>query len=466
MLKMVRTGATWLWTRTCARILGLSPRPIAVFALSFGFLEIVETFFRRYAIGGLYFQRWPSEILMQSVSIRELASAPFESLWYLHIQPPATNLIRAFIVAFHREDTWADVMRGVDRDLYHAWALAGAALGALIDCWLRRLRVPGVLSALFTLSWLLYPANLAYATLLDGTLLSALLTTWILYATWSLGSVTGRSLGRLSDAVLLAYFTRSVFQWPFVVVMLATLALLRVSRRQLLAFGLVVGLTVGIYSFKQSVLFGTVSTSTFQGLNLTNSIGADCHAEVPAHVVSRVLPKVPVLTERFKLDGSVNFNHVDQLDIERGLMSCFRRDIGHRTLSSLWTAYSENFDIFSRPSSQYQENAIVDRLPWRAPLDWLFSGWRLISITLVAGSLGIWQARSRWRSTLALLLPALYVFAVAVLGDRGENMRFKFFLEPSLYVLVVVQSYRVARWMLAQAKELISRRRPAGRGVL
>lgn len=442
-----------------SRIAASSKRPLIVFALSFAVLEIVEAHFRRYAIGGVYFQRWTSEVLMQSVSLRELDAAPFQSLWYLHIQPPMTNLVRALIVAFHHEATWAEVIRGVDSDLYRAWALAGAALGALVDAWLRRLRVPGVLAALLTLGWLLHPPNLAYVTLLDGTLPSSLVTTWILYELWRLCNATDRPLGRLSDAVLLGYFTRSVFQWPFVLVMLASLYLLRVSRRRLLAFGLVAGLAVGLYSIKQFVLFGTVSTSTFQGLNLTNSIGANCATQLPVHATQRVLPAVPVLTERFKLDGSVNFNHVEQLDIDRGLMSCFRHNLAQRTLTSLWRTYAENFEIFNRPSSRYQENAIVDRLPWRDLLDWLFSGRRLILMTLVAGALSIWQSRRRWRATLGLLLPALYVFVACVLGERGENMRFKFFLEPSLYVLVATQGYRAASHALARAKAIATRGR-------
>src|SRR3954463_1071476 len=218
---------------------GLPMRPLAVFALSFAMVEIVESIFRRHAIDGVYFQGWTSETLMQSVSLRELRAAPLESLWYLHVQPPMTNLIRAVLVAFHRGASWGEVIRGVDRDLNHLWALAAAALAMLIDAWLRRLRVPGALATLFVSSWLLLPASFAYATLLDGTLISAAFTTWIFYETWRLGSGDGGSVGRLSAAVLLAYFTRSLFQWPFVLVMLASLLLLRVPRRQLAIFGAV-----------------------------------------------------------------------------------------------------------------------------------------------------------------------------------------------------------------------------------
>ncbi len=438
-----RLSVEGLWERT--RALALPARPLAVFALSFALVEIVESIFRRHAIDGVYFQGLTSETLMQSVSLRELRAAPLESLWYLHVQPPVTNLIRAVLLVFHRGASWDEVMRGVDRDLNHVWALAAAALAMLTDTWLRRLRVPGALAALFTLGWLLHPATFAYATLLDGTLLSALFTTWVLYETWRFGSGDGGSIGRLSAAVLLAYFTRSLFQWPFVVVMLASLLLLRLPRRQLVIFGAVVGLTVGLYSMKQAYLFGTVSTSTLRGTNLSRSIAADCGPIVPVAVAHRARLTAPVLTEPRKLDGSENFNHVDRLSIESQLMGCFRRTLAQRTRAALWAGYRSNLDLFVEPSSEYSRNELVDRLPWRKRVDWIFSGPRLIWLAIGASLLSIWQSRRRLRCLLALLLPVAYVLGVGIVGERGENSRFKFFLEPALCVLVLVQLHRVVR---------------------
>ena len=453
-----RLSALRFWERRPA--LGLPARPLAVFALSFALVEIVESIFRRHAIGGVYFQGLTSETLMQSVSLRELRAAPLESLWYLHVQPPVTNLIRAMLVLFHRGASWDEVMRGVDRDLNHVWALAAAALAMLTDTWLRRLRVPGALAALFTLGWLLHPAAFAYATLLDGTLLSALFTTWVLYETWRFASGDGGSVGRLSAAVLLAYFTRSLFQWPFVLVMLASLLLLRLPRRQLLTFGAVVGLTVGLYSMKQATLFGTVSTSTLQGTNLSRSIGADCGPIVPVAVAHRARLTAPVLTEPRKLEGSENFNHVDRLSIESQLMGCFRRTLAQRTWAELWASYRSNFDLFVEPSSKYSRNEIVDRLPWRERVDWIFSGPRLIWLAIGASLLSIWQSRRRLRCLLALLLPVAYVLGVGIVGERGENSRFKFFLEPALCVLVLAQLHRVVCQVFVLAAVAGARWRP------
>ena len=438
MAKKSSVGGLWKrrWT------LGWTARPWAIFSLAFALMEIVESIFRRHALGGVYFQGLTSETLMQSVSLRELRAAPLESLWYLHVQPPVTNLIRAVLAAFHGGASWDQAMVAVDRDLNHVWALATAALATLLDAWLRRLRVPGALAALFTLGWLLHPATFAYATLLDGTLLSALFTTWVLYETWRFGSDDGGSVGRLSVAVLLAYFTRSLFQWPFAVMMLASLLLLRVPRRQLLIFGAVVGLTVGLYSAKQAYLFGTVSTSTLEGTNLTRSIGADCGAIAPVAGAHRARLTAPVLTEPRKLDGSENFNHVDRLSIERQLLGCFRRTLAERTPATLWAGYRSNFDLFVEPSSRYSRNEIVDRLPWRKPIDWIFSARRLAWLALGVSLPGVWQSRRRLRCLLALLLPAAYVVGVSIVAERGENARFKFFLEPAFYLLVVTQLHR------------------------
>ena len=48
---------------------------------------------------------------------------------------------------------------------------------------------------------------------------------------------------------------------------------------------------------------------------------------------------------------------------------------------------------------------------------------------------------SDYPAAVGLGLPAAFVFAVSVFGEWGENMRFKFFLEPVLFVFIVAQGY-------------------------
>ncbi len=322
----------------------------------------------------------------------------------------------------------------------------------LIDAWLRALRVTGWLAALFTAVWFLHPANLAYATLEDGTALSAVFTTWILYETWRLAQTPRRSPRALAAAVLLAYFTRSLYQWPFVVVMLASLALLRLPRRRIATFAAVVGLVVGLYSFKQLWLFGTASTSSLQGTNLTRSIGARCEDSPPIAPWRLTGSQAAVLIAPRKLDDSINYNHRARLAIERGLLACYRRELATRSFSSLGAAYWENVVLYFRPSSTYVSNVAVDRLPWRQAYDRVFSGNALLWAVIVAGALAFWQSRRQWRAALAVTLPAAYVFLVCIVAEHGENQRFKFFLEPAAYVLLATQAHRVIAFVSAVAR--------------
>jgi hypothetical protein len=56
-----------------------------------------------------------------------------------------------------------------------------------------------------------------------------------------------------------------------------------------------------------------------------------------------------------------------------------------------------------------------------------------------------------------MLLPVIYVLAVSVVGESPDNMRFKFFLEPSLYVLVTCQVLRALRSAIVAGKALAIR---------
>ena len=91
-------------------------------------------------------------------------------------------------------------------------------------------------------------------------------------------------------------------------------------------------------------------------------------------------------------------------------------------------------------------HVLVDRLPWRGLYDALFGGPGLVA--LLALSALAWvrrRGREAWRVGLALALPVGYVFAVTVLFEGGENMRYKFFVEPVLFVFVAAEAAAAAQ---------------------
>ena len=125
----------------------------------------------------------------------------------------------------------------------------------------------------------------------------------------------------------------------------------------------------------------------------------------------------------------------------------------------LLSSFQINLELYMRPSSRYTWHVIVDRLSWRKHYDWVFSKWHL-AVPLMAATLW-WILRHLRRGRLAglAMLPfGIYVFAVSVLFERGENMRFKFWLEPIWYVFFVSQvvsvcvaCYHLVRWLRRKA---------------
>ncbi len=69
------------------QILKRNPSP-TVFVLGLLFILALEWVMQPQAIGGVYFQRWSSEDMMQTVSVVDLRAEPLASLYYLHVQPP------------------------------------------------------------------------------------------------------------------------------------------------------------------------------------------------------------------------------------------------------------------------------------------------------------------------------------------------------------------------------------------
>jgi hypothetical protein len=416
----------------------------AVFVVSALLLALGEAVGRAHAPDGFYLQRYTSEYLMQTVSVADLRDEPLRSLWYLHIQPPLLDTVRAVLARVYRTAEGDALMRRVDAGLYAAWGLVASALASLVCLWLCRLRgarfaVPAALL------FVLHPASVFYATLLDGTLPSAFGVTWFLYELWRARDGAG-SLPRLGAAILLLFFTRSVFQWPFLVVAAASLALLGMRWRRLAVLVAVVGLVMGAYVAKQRLLFGLTFTSSFAADNFCKGLHEYCPG-----VTETARPPLPdptrarVLSRTAKLNGEYNYNQVAFLRRSFSQMAEYRRLLRTRTWRQNADALRRNVAFWLRPSSRYTEHVLVDRLPWRRAFDSVFSGATLVVLLAAAAAAWLVRAgRGQVRVGLALALPVAYVFAVSVLFEGGENMRFKFFLEPALFVFLAAQAAALA----------------------
>jgi hypothetical protein len=55
-----------------------------------------------------------------------------------------------------------------------------------------------------------------------------------------------------------------------------------------------------------------------------------------------------------------------------------------------------------------------------------------------------WGVRShlnKLRSSVGIAIPVMAIFVISVLFESGENMRFKFFIEPILFIFIASQIY-------------------------
>jgi hypothetical protein len=203
-------------------------------------------------------------------------------------------------------------------------------------------------------------------------------------------------------------------------------------------------------------VLGTTSTSSFAGMSCLQSLGEEPVIGLTAPTDTPLGPAFPrlfpagppgALTRETKIRGAHNFNHLADLRNARALQARYRERLLTQPLGRTMGAWVENASIFLEPSSRYvTPHVIVDRLPWRSVYDWVLSGWRLV--LLVVGAAVVWvhgRRRSQILGGLGLALPVLLVAAASVLFERGENMRFKFFVEPVLYVFLVSQVTALAR---------------------
>jgi hypothetical protein len=347
------------------------------------------------------------------------------------------------------------LLAAVDHDLYRVWGLAYGALVALACAWLSQLG--GTRAGLLGAGLLaLQPAVLFYATFLDSTFVSALGVLWLTYELWRLGPGGRGSLGRTGLAVAALFLTRSIVQAPFLLVLAASLLLLGLERRRALRLLLPVALLMALVLAKQYALFGLTITSSFGPDSFCKGLSAYCQGATPVDPPHALAPPGAAATLRTiqKLNGEYNYNQLAFLRRSFSQLVEYRALLARTPPSELARLMAHNLSLWLRPSTRHSAHVLVDRLPWRGAGDALMSGWRLALLLLLAA--GHWALAERGRPAslqrgLGLALPALYFAAVSIVFESGENMRYKFFVEPLLFVFLwsravaLAQAWRGAR---------------------
>ena len=424
-----------------------------IFLLTFGLLMWAESVLRPNAIAGIYFHGIPSETMMQTVSILDLKEHFFESLWNLHIQPPVFDSLRGLLAFFSNSSDSLRLQYFVDRGLYLFWGISYGLMSALMFSWL--VKITNIqFSVVATLIFAASPAALLYATLLETTFLSSFLIFCFIYLLWKIKNSEQVSPFLLSLSFLALFFTRSIFQWQWIFIVAICLVLLKYPLNSLKKFVVISVVVMGIFLTKQFLLFGIVSTSSFTGLNLCQSIRAcQSHFIAPLSLDSG-LPSV--LSREQKLTGAHNFNNLVDLELNKAYLEDYKQRLSKTSIAELMSNYYQNLKIYFQPSSNYANtNTLLVSIPprWKNYYEKFFSA--PIFPILLAVSAFFWILRTSRKEvfkSIGVFIPVLAIFAISILFESGENMRFKFFIEPVLYVFIMSQFYaafKTSRIMLA-----------------
>ena len=426
----------------------LAPFTILVALAAFVLQISLQAIMRPYAVDSFYFQEWSSETMMAAVPLKDLQNKPLETLAHVHTKPPGFAAIRAVFVNLWGDKDSLVALRHVDFLIYQLYAVLYSIMGAVAFLWLRKTTNFSI-ALVGSFALLIHPAMLLYVTLLDSNFLTAFLVFVFYYLIWKVKNKEKVSAVALILATLALFFTRSVFQYPFILVVGISLYLMGLRKKALGGIMLVSVAIVTLFGIQHQRTVGTISTSSFTGLNLNRSVGNPdfidyWSIDIDYQPQDESLPKS--LTRTRKTDGSPNYNHIQYLQYNQALTEDFKTYFFAMSPVDLLKSYWENVTIYFQPSNIYHtEHAIADRVVWRQFYERVFSAPIFPILLILFGAYaGKKVVREKdYRPALGFVLPILYIFAITVLFEKGENMRFKFFIEPLLFIFIVGQLYEI-----------------------
>ncbi|HZL18422.1 MAG TPA: hypothetical protein VFG23_11825 [Polyangia bacterium] len=417
-----------------------------------------------------------------------------QSLLYLHGQPPLYNLLTGIALKL--------VPSRPDLVLTPIFAACGLYSAICLYVIMIRLRLPVPMAAAIASAIVASPPFILYES-------------WYFYphlnVTWLLGAIAwlAQSRGRPGRemAIAAAHFaglslTRSLFHPLFfglvVLVILAVAA--RGSRRSIVGCFLIPGLLLVAWCAKNEILFGFFGTSSWASRNLSHTVetlvgrgrvqveerrgqltpaaGRDPFEDGDSNVVVFGLRPhstgIPVLDNVHKQSNSfhsVSYNHWTY----PASAQFYARNAQHLILAYpatyLKQLFKTSLPIFFQPvdgNGFFQANRQF--IPAQAQMADDLEGstaarWILAIGLLLAATIGInsrWTARAERVVFAVAFLTMAWVFAVGLVGELGENYRFRYnvlWLSWAIASVGYAGSIRHVGWLIDDVRQALSERR-------
>lgn len=458
----------------------------------FAFINLI------YYLVGVRFDYEPLYTFIQFIDPNLLKSNLFESLFYLHSQPPLFNFFLGAGLNLFPGDT-----RLVFTLIY---LVCGFLTTMLLFSLMVKLKVAPILAFIITSIFIASPAFILYENWLYSTLLEALflcLAAYFLYNFIETNSIKS-GVAFFGFLALLVLLRSSFHLFWFVGIALFIVLMNRSNWRRILVVSAIPFLIIFALYVKNYLVFGNFNSSSWLGMNfsavaLPSPPPENLDELIQSGAVSPIVKiarfdtlraykpfitpsaktGIPVLDQEYKSisplvapdsnDLGVNFNNINFIEINNKYLKDDLYFATHQPLNMLAKVAASNMISF-RPSSHYwvisHDNlnsiAPIDRLytilfdgdifqlldnsqvPFWLTNTFLDTGWFILARFIIAVIYGlklVWGKKNSKKpkpftiTIFFLVSTIIYYTAVSNLLDLGENNRFRFDIDPFCLVI-------------------------------
>ncbi|MEO5997011.1 MAG: hypothetical protein ABIN89_09745 [Chitinophagaceae bacterium] len=412
----------------------------------------------------------------QYLDVTSLSNNLLQSLWYQHSQPPVFNLLLGIVLKCS-----GNYVQPVMESLLIIITFCN---GLFLLCILRAILYKRNLSLIFSLLYVLSPATILFENeLFYTTFLSFLLLMSVFYIVKFNNRQSWQNVMGIFVSLSLVCLTKSMYHIIWLVAISGILLFARCRKNgfnKILIGAFFSIMAVGGWYLKNYWIFGSFSASSWTGMNLSRVVFQNIEIKDTTTIAS-VHPFLPIanyknyisdeykikyigindriLLDETKNDHFINMNNAGFLDVSTKYMDACVRQVQAHPVSYLKNV-STAFIIFFTPASSYFK--VKDNNHRMRYYDMIYSfnpshifddkqqmkqslALAAVPKFLIYCFVFFIVVRNSLRATyfpvfnIFIIATILFTLVVSSLFEYGENMRFRYEIEP-LFLIVAAQA--------------------------
>ncbi|MBI3259147.1 MAG: hypothetical protein HYZ54_06715 [Ignavibacteriae bacterium] len=453
-----------------------------------------------FAIVGVSYDSNYSTDAWQAIDPAMLLSQPFESIWYLHTQPPILNALIGAILHISPNH--------LGQICHSVFFIGGCGMSLALCALLQRIGASPIFAIIITSLFIISPSSILYENYLFYTHPTTVILCVAAYFLYKFIE-TKRTLWGLCFFFLcsLGVLTRSLLHvgWFAIIILLLLICARPIGIRKILLTSLIPFLICFGWYAKNAAIFGSFTASTWMGLNATHatvnlltpeersSLIADGTLSplanvlppfrafneyppeyaTPAQMSTLSLPNAALLQQPFKSDGTPNYHYAGYIPISRQYWENSKNLIRAKPFFYMKQT-TKSMGIFLLPSSRYffldnnrekiepyttiysavilgsrtdnftTSNRSPFMLCWWYIISLVFSSlWWIARLITTRFNLILNMQSARTVMLLYAIFTIVYVFTVSSLIEHVENLRFSYMVSPLVIIVLSATYYNI-----------------------